>query len=493
MESRKYIREAFRTYYDGSTLIDLAKQIESWARSSHALYERWKRPNKGSMKELKVRNRTYHYEKATENSKFGPEWVLHGKRGARYGLFRGINDEYIPLNLKNRKVVTKAGTFKTTESGLVWSRDLSMLDKIIIGVNESTIISEGGNAAEQLLPKLQASSGNSNLKYTKIPQAALGVVFKEIVEPILVELAQEGMIDKNYKSEFGLGSTRLAAKIAGYDVKVFKSENPEVVAKATASKQNFGDLDIDVVLTPGTKIADVGKYLESKHPEKYAFKLGNKEINLAAVLNGDSVIQVDIVDVTTEKEDMMFMQSSSMVDISAGVKGAIQKWLIRAVLSVKDITPAHKKMIAQSLKKNPEYLKWAKQGYTTEKEGEPGRTVGRYSLSTAGGIYLVFDIYKPGVKNKKLIKVSDEPVAKFSNMPELIEFILPGADEDVANSAVKMAEYVKENFDSEDIDKIWNAFVESMSNQVGSMDPSDFNIGMSVIAKMFGKPWKAGE
>ncbi len=493
MDSRKLITEAFRNYYDGSSLIELARKIELWANSTHMLYERWRRPNKGSMKELKVRSRTYHYEKATENSKFGPEWVLHGKRGARYGLFRGINDEYIPLNLKTRKVVTKAGTFKATESGLIWSRDLSMLDKIITGVNESVILSEGGNAAEQLLPKLQAASGNANLKYSKIPQAALGVVFKEIVEPILIELAEAGLIDKNYKTEFGLGSTRLAAKIAGYDVKVFKSENPEVVAKATASKKSFGDLDIDVVLTNGSKIADVGKYLEGKHPEKYAFKLGNKEINLAAVLDSNSVIQVDIVDVSTEKEDMMFMQSSSMVDISAGVKGAIQKWLIRAVLSVKEITPAHKKLIAQALKKNPEYLKWAKQGYTTQKEGEPEKQIGRYSLSTAGGIYLVFDIYKPGVKNKKLIKVSEEPVARFSNMPELIEFILPGADEDVANSAVKMAEYVKEHFDTEDVDKIWNAFVESMNNQVGSMDPADFNAGMSVMAKMFGKPWKAGE
>jgi hypothetical protein len=492
MEPRKILTEAFNTYYGGNTLIELARKIETWANSTSMLYERWKRPNRGSMKELKVRARTYHYEKATENSKFGPEWVLHGTRGARYGLFRGINNEYIPLNLKTRRVVTKAGTFKATESGLIWSRDLSMLDKIITGVNESIIV-EGGNAAEQLLPKLQQTTDNPNLKYTKIPQAALGVVFREIVEPILVELGAAGLVDKNYKSEFGLGSTRLAAKIAGYDVKVFKSETPETIAKATASKKSFGDLDIDVVLTPGTKIADVGKFLETKHPEKYAFKLGNKEINLAAVLSGNDVIQVDIVDVSSEKEDMMFMQSSSIVDISAGVKGAIQKWLIRAVLSVKEITPAHKKMIAQALKKNPEYLKWAKQGYTTGKEGETGRPVGRYSLSTAGGIYLVFDIYKPGVKNKKLIKVADEPVAKFSNMPELIEFILPGADEDVANSAVKMAEYVKQNFSKEDVEKIWNAFVESMSNQVGGMDPADYNAGMSVMAKMFGKPWKSGE
>lgn len=497
MDSRKYLTEHFNIYYSGNKLIEVAEQIQRWANSPQSLFERWKNPNKNSMKALKVRNRTYHYEKATENSKFGPEWILHGKRGARYGLFRGVNDEYIPLNLKTRKVVSKAGTFKACESGIIWTRDLSTMDKFITmppaTVNESFIINEGGNAADQLIPKLQATTGNQNLKYTKIPQASLGIVFKEIVEPILVELASAGLIDKTYKTEFGLGSTRLAAKIAGYDVKVFKSENPEVVAKATATKKNFGDLDIDVVLTNGTTIADVGKYLESKHPDKYAFKLGNKEINLAAVLDEKSVIQVDIVDVTTEKDDMMFMQSSSMVDISAGVKGAIQKWLIRAVLSVKEITPAHKKLIAQALKKNPEYLKWAKQGYTPYKEGEEGKQIGRYSLSTAGGIYLVFDIYKPGVKNKKLIKVSEEPVARFSNMPELIQFILPGADEDVANSAVKIAEYVKQNFDASDVDKIWKAFVESMNNQVGSIDPADFNAGMTVMAKMFNKPWKAGE
>jgi len=493
MQTKKYLTEVFRTYYDGSNLIELAHLIEAWAASTTALYERWKRPDRGNMKELKVRNRRYHYEKATENSKFGPEWILHGGRGARYGLFRGVNDEFIPLNLKTRKVVAKAGTFKATEGGLVGSRELSYLDKIITSINETENLVEGGNAAEALLPKLQATTGNANLKYSKIPQSELGAVFREIVEPIILELADAGLIDKNYKTEFGLGSTRLAAKIVGYDVKVYKSETPESIAKATMMKKNFGDLDIDVVLTQGTKIADVGKFLESKHPEKYAFKLGNKEINVAAVLDGNNVVQIDIVDVSSEKEDMMFMQSSSIVDISAGVKGAIQKWLIRAVLSVKDITPAHQKLIAQALKKNPEYLKWAKQGYTPNKEGEPDKQIGRYSLSTAGGIYLVFDIYKPGVKNKKLIKVQEEPVARFSNLPELINFILPGADEDVANSAVKMAEYVRENFDGDDVDKIWNAFVESMANQTGAMDPADYNAGMAKMAEMFGKPWKAGE
>jgi hypothetical protein len=445
------------------------------------------------MRELKVRSRVYHYEKSEDDSKFGPEWILHGKRGARYGLFRGINDEYIPLNLKTRKVVSKAGTFKATESGLMWSKDPSTLDRMTNDFNESSLMVEGGNAAEYLLPKLQSATGNKNLKYSKIPQSSLGVVFKEIVQPILIELAKNGLIDKNYKTEFGLGSTRLAAKIAGYDVKVFKSENSEVVARATAAKKNFGDLDIDVVLTNGKSISDIGKYLEGSYPEKYAFKLGNKEINVAAVLDGNNVIQIDIVDVTSEKEDMMFMQSSSMVDISSGVKGAIQKWLIRAVLSVKNITPAHQNLISIALKKNPEYLKWEKQGYTTQKEGGDSRPVGRYSLSTSGGIYLVFDIYKPGVKNKKLIKVTEDPVVKFSNMSELIQFILPGADEDIANSAVKISEYVKENFSNEDVDKIWNAFVESMKNQSGTMDIEDFNNGMKVISNIFGKPWEIGE
>jgi hypothetical protein len=444
------------------------------------------------MKELKVRARTYHYEKATENSKFGPEWVLHGKRGARYGLFRGINDEYIPLNLKTRKVVTKAGTFKATESGLVWTRDLSMLDKIITGVNESinesVILNEGGAAAEALLPKLVATTGNTNLKYTKIPQSKLGVVFKEIIEPLLLELAENGLIDTNYKAEFGLGSTRLAAKIAGYDVKVFKSETPEIVAKASMAKKSFGDLDIDVMLAKGVTLKDVASYLEKTHPEKFAVKPSVfTEICVAAVMDETNVIQIDIVDLADKKEDITFMQSSSMIDVSEGVKGAIQKWLIRAVLAVKEIIPQHKKMVDVAMKKNPEFLKWTKQGYTT------GEDIGRYSMSTTGGIYLVIDLTKPGVKAKKSIKLTEEPLVKFSNIADVIEFILPGADDDVANSAIKIAEYVKENFDAAQIDDIWAKFVDSMSKQTQTMDPADFNNGMSVIAKAFGKTWKQGE
>lgn len=83
----------------------------------YKIEERWKRPRRKELPTVEVRGRKYHYEKCKESSPYS--FILHGKKGARYGLI-GENGVFIALNSKTKKVVEKVGKFKVTENGLQW-------------------------------------------------------------------------------------------------------------------------------------------------------------------------------------------------------------------------------------------------------------------------------------------------------------------------------------------------------------------------------------
>ena len=87
------------------------------------ILERISRPNLEKLPIVKVGKKQFHYEKRT-GGKFGPNYIVHGKNGARYGLFQGTeSNEFFPLNLKTKKVVSSIGRFVETESGLLYKRD----------------------------------------------------------------------------------------------------------------------------------------------------------------------------------------------------------------------------------------------------------------------------------------------------------------------------------------------------------------------------------
>jgi len=465
----------------------LESDIQVWLSQPEALVERWRKPAREGMKCVQVGKRKYHYEKVKESGKFGPTYILHGKNGARYGLFRGANEELLPVNLKTKKLV-KTSRFLHKNGNITWKRAIKNLDSHK-KLKESVLL-EGGNAVKnELIQKLEAA-GATNVHYIRIPSDQIKAVFNEIVEPLLKEISP--FLDPSYKTTFGLGSTRLAAYVSGREVKLLKSEDPQIMAKATQAKKSYGDLDIDIVPKEGVELRQIGEYLSQKYPTKVAYrksKISAEEILMAYVWEDGKTIQIDLVKGGgADAGEVSFMQSSSFVDLSRGVKGALQKWLMRAVLGERELTENEKKMVKDALKKNEEYLTLAKKGWVPGRHGDTSLEPGRFQLGK-GGVYVVIDLFKEGVKTRKTIKLNEKPLVDFSDINKLASFIIPGATEDELTSAVKIAEKVKETMPDK-IPAIWESFSRMMDQQKGTIDIEDYNTGMKTISEILGVEWK---
>lgn len=465
----------------------LEADIQVWLTQPEALIERWRKPAREGMKAVQVGKRKYHYEKVKESGRFGPSFILHGKNGARYGLFKGANEELLPVNLRTKKLV-KTSRFLHKNGNISWSRaakEVAKSKKL-----KESVLFEGGNAVKnELIQKLEAA-GATNVHYIRIPSDQIKAAFDEIVEPLLKEIYP--FLDPSYKTTFSLGSTRLAAYVSGRDVKLLKSEDPQTMAKATQAKKSYGDLDIDIVPKEGVTLEQIGEYLSQKYPTKVAYrksKISAEEILMAYVWEEGKTIQIDLVKAGgADASEVGFMQSSSFVDLSRGVKGALQKWLMRAVLGERDLTKSEKAMVKKALQKNEEYLTLAKKGWVPGKHGDTTQEPGRFQLGK-GGVYVVIDLFKEGVKTRKTIKLNDKPLVDFSDINKLAAFIIPGASEDELTSAVKIAERVKETMPDK-IPAIWDNFARMMEQQKGTIDIEDYNTGMKTLADILGVNWK---
>lgn len=337
---------------------------------------------------------------------------------------------------------------------------------------KKTYLLEGGKAILSVLDRLQANNPNLQLKPIKIPQQHLKIIFDKYITPILNELQNNKFIKPTYKTDFSLGSTRLASYIAGKTPKLYASETPEVVAQAIQKKQTFGDLDVDIQLEDGVSIVDVGEYLQNKYPNLYAYrKVNNSEISLAVVMDDGSVIQIDLVDVGNNPESIKFMQVSSILDISHSVKGYAQKMLLASVLALKKLLPNHQKSVNIFMENDPDFQKAIKNGYTPVVNSDG--SIGRYSLSPNFELYVVIDMKKPGVKTTKKFKTTEEPIIKFSTVDELTSFVFPGQNIDSAVSFVEMLKYLKKTYSSTILSEIKKKFIERIESQKSSLSPED--------------------
>jgi len=462
----------------------LVNDITVWLNQPEALIERWRKPAKEGMQSIKVGKRNYHYERIKENGKFGPTYILHGRHGARYGLFRGANEELMPVNLKTKKLVKTSRFIRGKDGNLAWKRIAKET------IKESRTLAEGGKAVQnELIQTLKDQGADPNVHYIKIPHDKIKAAFDEIVEPLLKEISQ--FLDPKYKTTFGLGSTRLAAYVSGKDVTLLKSEDPGTMAGAIKFKKAYGDLDVDVMPKEGISMEQIGDYLVSKYPTKIAYrksKISAEEILMAYVWEEGKTIQIDLVKLTgDDATEVRFMQSSSFVDLSQGVKGALQKWFIRAVLAEREMTPKESQMVQEALKSNTEYLMLAKKGWKAGRNQDVTKAPGRFQLGK-GGVYVVIDMYKENVKSKKTIKLSEKPIVGFGDINKLASFVVPGATEDDIISAVKIAQLVKKAI-PEKISEIWTNFLTMMEHQKDTIDQEDYNTGMATLAKILGVQW----
>lgn len=460
---KNYFKKMFKEYKD---IIKFNIIVQNIKKS--LLNERWKKPNHHQLRKIVINQREYFYEMGDKNG--GPTAIIHGKKGARYGLFSGIGDELIPVNMKTKKLVKGIGTFRKENDGIIWSRDLSKIDNLIMKREKikekrkthSSPMTEGGKAITHILDKIKEKNPHKSIEISKISHDYLKILFEEHIKPLLEYLKRRKLIKSTYTTDFSLGSSRLAAYIAGFKPKLYGNEDDRVIAKAIQAKKTFGDIDVDVQLEDGVTIEQVGEAIEDKNPSIYSYKkIGKNEISVSVVMDDGKVFQVDIVDVGEHPEHMKFIQSSSFRDISVGLKGYIQKFLLRAVLSVKSLSADHEKLVRDFLDHNPTAQKAIKKGYKPV-ENEWGG-IGRYSLSTESNkIYLVVDFAKEGVKTIKKIKVQDDPILTFSNIKDMVNFILPDIDKEKMYSAIDIAEYIATTFPPREISLIKQRFEKTI-------------------------------
>lgn len=349
-------------------------------------------------------------------------------------------------------------------------------------------LTEGGNAADSLLPRLQKNNPQRKLERVKIPKGQLRLVWRDAIEPMMAALNKAGMLDNTYKTTFGLGSTKLAFAYLN------NSDDPRI-NKALDKKQFFGDLDVDVSIKKGFTAMDAANVLVKEDPEKYAAKDNGAEANLAVLIdgiqmpNGDfvpaAVIQIDLVNMKDKEDVTKFLQSSHEDDVANGVKGVFHKFILRALLrklevpNVKPETPEARAEIA----------KWASQGYDIE--GEP-----RYSLKH-DGLSIVADMAKNGVKERKNVVLQRAPVSDYSPAGlEKMARILFGKNAKASDieSTMSLVSSIMQNPQTKLMAKeIWNEFVKMTKDFSTKIDEKDYEAGMKHIARLFGQRYPVEE
>lgn len=315
------------------------------------------------------------------------------------------------------------------------------------------LLLEGGNAAERLIPQLQQSH-DKPLSYTKISQKDLGTVFDTTVKEILDTLKSNKIIAPDYQPKYSLGSTRLAADIAGKPVSRYAHEDPSTVAQATMAKNEFGDLDIDIELLPNKTMKDAVAVLSKMDPTRVAVKDAGIEANVAARI-GDKVIQIDVVNVSGDRQNMEFQQSSSYADTAQNIKGIIHKMFLACIVQTLPFGNDEKIQMAEIIKNHADIQKWTSKGYKLV-------NMGRFLLGPKG-LRVVVDMEKEGIKGRKTIDLEDKQRVSSEDLDKLAKVILQ--DQSVGRedmmSATRMAAYIQRSHPDR-VDAIWKLFNEKI-------------------------------
>ena len=335
---------------------------------------------------------------------------------------------------------------------------------------------EGGNAAISLLPALEGRPGNEGLKfeYKKIPVSFLSKFFPKtlnqytdtsVLSRLLSVLEKNGLVRlKGHEPSFSMGSTRFAAAlIYGKDFPgLVAGEDEETVKKASGFKTEFGDLDIDVSFADNVKTSDITDYINKlQDPRLAAMKTSEVHIAYADLSNiSDGVVpvyQIDLVDTKEHFAFHSFSQSSSIKDMSQGLKGLVATEMVVSLMKFKDpnINMFQASEFFESLASDdPErimYDKAIRLGYRLQHL--------TYSLRQSDKPVLVAVFGKEGVKGVKKIPVSsaaeDPAIPLYSDGDLLAKFLLSDKKATYADiySAIEMADFIRENWPEAQINK----------------------------------------
>lgn len=338
---------------------------------------------------------------------------------------------------------------------------------------DGVILNEGGQAADNLVDDLKAATGNKSLKYIR---STVSPVVLDEIQALLTVLRKKNFI-KNTEPSYALGSSRLFAIKAGLKApEPNEVETPEIIDKALETKKDFGDIDLDVFYNNGVSAKDIAFFLNTEFAGKYSAIVSGGEVNTAVVVRGtNSVIQIDIVDITGKENFFKFTQFSSFADIAAGVKGVVRDLLIRAIASTTPIDSKKIENLNKLIEGTEQYKTFKKKN---EKKGEISFSI-RYTLGGAGLAYKIKwmvdgkekGFSEGGVKYDQLHKFVTEGDAGSVTYDELeiISNILGFKTPEHMKHVVEMAKLIS-TFDQQRKQVIWDSLVDNIKTKIP--DPS---------------------
>lgn len=331
------------------------------------------------------------------------------------------------------------------------------------------ILTEGGQAADNLVKDLVQTTGNNKLKYVR---ATASPVVLDEVQTLLSILRKKGFIEKQEPS-YVLGSSRLFAIKAGLRApEPNEIETPEVINKALKTKTDFGDIDLDVYFSPNVTPSDIASFLNTELPGKYSAIATGGEVNTAVIVRGtNDIIQIDIVNIKGKEGYFTFTQFSSFADIAAGVKGVVRDLLIRAITATTPIDSKKIDSLAGLIKNTEQYKQFEAKN---NKKGKVSFKI-RYTLGGDGLAYkitwLVDDKEKGyssgGIKYDQLHKFVTEGEATNIAYDELqiISNILGFKTPEHMKHVVEMAKLIS-TFDQARKQDIWDSLINNIKTKV---------------------------
>jgi len=376
--------------------------------------------------------------------------------------------------------------------------NLDVLKKYISLTIKSSKLQEGKAAAVRLLPKF----GMEGLEYSPLTDEDMNKILpssygefpgegdSSLIGELLYTLGAQGLIDTTVAPRMKLGSTRLAAMKKYKDPALLEpGETPETVTKAGKRKKSYGDIDIDVTFLASPK--QVASAINQIDPTTFQ-TLVTAEIHIAVRL-GNKVYQVDLVDLGKSSKGAEFLQSSSFIDLSQGVKGVFQTELIRAVVATMkpELTIQH-------------FQEWVGSNPNTDFSNQWNKLIQcaytpasvRFSL-TKIGLQILVDFKKPGRKEgsvtRKGVKCPVKPLASFEDKDELAQVILgdPGVTFATIYSAIALAQFIGDNFSQDKVDTIWEAMLSrATTGALARVDQENLDTGLGVIAGIFDKTYE---
>lgn len=211
-------------------------------------------------------------------------------------------------------------------------------------------------AASSMIKDLEAKCGRP-LELVRVGDSRIPIEYYKaiVINVICKELLDKQFITNRYPL-FNLGSTRMISDWFNKSTQFGPFEVQNDLIAALQLKKSWGDIDVDVEMLVPPK--DIGEYFINKYPNDIAYKLcGDKEINFATIIDDSLVVQIDLVNVLSNRKQTEYNQFSSFIDIQKGLKGLVREALANAATRTISINEEYETAVKDIVKQCSDHIK----------------------------------------------------------------------------------------------------------------------------------------